>query len=155
MLYIHLLFVVRSMVVHMYPLLCMLCVNSICIVWNSCIPTGTNRLTFFVLMNLFPCDISNFHEGNFSNLTWICKQVHMNIGIWHVYIEYIPPKIIALHFHLWMENTINKIFMKPKRVQQVGPCSASSIYARLAVGFWYRYMYHFYALFFSFIQLVA
>lgn len=28
---------------------------------------------------------------------------------------------IALPFHLWMKNTINKIFMKLKRVRQVGP----------------------------------
>lgn len=150
---------------HVPIIMYMLYVKSIFIFWNYCIRTVNQqvKLSLFswtIYTYFHGTYISIFREGTFSNLTCLCKQVLMNNGIWHVCIENIPPKLIALHFHLWMKNTINKIFMKPKRVQQVGPLSAS-LYARLDVGFWYRFMYNFYALYmycqqflFSFTQLV-
>lgn len=137
---------------HVPIIMYMLYVKSIFIFWNYCIRTVNQqvKLSLFswtIYTYFHGTYISNFREGNFSNLTCLCKQVLMNNGIWHVCIENIPPKLIALHFHLWMKNTINKIFMKPKRA--------------LDVGFWYRFMYNFYALYmycqqflFSFTQLV-
>lgn len=116
---------------HVPIIMYMLYVKSIFIFRNYCIRTVNQqvKLSLFswtIYTYFHGTYISNFREGNFSNLTCLCKQVIMNIGIWHVCIENIPPKLIALHFHLWMKNTINKIFMKPKRVQQVGPLSAST-----------------------------
>lgn len=116
---------------HVPIIMYMLYVKSIFIFRNYCIRTVNQqvKLSLFswtIYTYFHGTYISNFREGNFSNLTCLCKQVLMNNGIWHVCIENIPPKLIALHFHLWMKNTINKIFMKPKRVQQVGPLSAST-----------------------------
>lgn len=50
-------------------------------------------------------------NGNANKCSWKLACLH--------WIHF--TKIIALPFHLWMKNTINKIFMKPKRVRQVGP----------------------------------
>lgn len=134
LLYIYINFIVCSQIygsTHVPIIMYMLYVKSIFIFWNYCIRTVNQqvKLSLFswtIYTYFHGTYISNFREGNFSNLTCLCKKVLMNNGIWHVCIENIPPKLIALHFHLWMKNTINKILMKPKRVQQVGPLSAST-----------------------------
>lgn len=132
---------------HVPIIMYMLYVKSIFIFWNYCIRTVNQqvKLSLFswtIYTYFHGTYISNFREGNFSNLTCLCKQVLMNNGIWHVCIENIPPKLIALHFHLWIKIPLIKYLWNQREFSKLAHCQQA-----LDVGFWYRFMYNFYALY--------
>lgn len=116
---------------HVPIIMYMLYVKSIFIFWNYCIRTVNQqvKLSLFswtIYTYFHGTYISNFREGNFSNLTCLCKpSAHEH---WHLACLHWKhsTKIDSFAFSFVDKNTINKIFMKPKRVQQVGPLSAST-----------------------------